>query len=88
MIAVLGVNTIEDVVELFIYRRVERSLSTSFGNVIEAFLRDLLGGKSGKDMDSGCKKREGKKPWICWWDIVIPREFEKDGKKYGVYSSP
>lgn len=82
MTAVLGVDTIEDVVELFVYRRVERSLVTSFGNVIEAFLIDLLGGRGGKDMDPGCRRREGGKPWICWWDIVIPREFEKDGKKY------
>ena len=81
MVAALGVDSIEEAVELFVYRRVERSLGTSFGNVIEAFLRDLLGGRSGKDMDPRCRRR-GKKPWICWWDIVIPREFEKDGKKY------
>jgi len=82
MVAALGVDSIEEAVELFVYRRVERSLGTSFGNVIEAFLRDLLGGKSGKDMDPRCRRRGGKKPWICWWDIIIPREFEKDGKKY------
>ena len=82
MIAALGVDTIEEAVELFVYRRVERSLGTSFGNVIEAFLRDLLGGKSGKDMDPRCRGRGGRKPWICWWDIVIPREFEKDERKY------
>ena len=82
MIAALGVNSIEDGVELFVYRRVERSLGTSFGNVIEAFLRDLLGGKSGKDMDSRCRRRKARKPWVCWWDIIIPREFVKGGKKY------
>jgi len=82
MIAALGVDTIEDAVELFVYRRVERSLGTSFGNVIEAFLRDLLGGRSGKDMDHRCRGQESRKPWICWWDIVINREFEKGRKKY------
>ena len=82
MIAALGVSTIEDAVELFVHRRVERSLGTSFGNIIEAFLRELLGGKSGKDMDLRCKKRGKKKPWICWWDIVISKEVEKNGKKY------
>jgi len=82
MVAVLGVDTIEGVVELFVHRRVERSLGTSFGNVIEAFLRDLLGGKSGKAMDPRCEKRGTERPWICWWDIVIPGEVEKDGRKY------
>jgi len=82
MIAALGVDSIEEAVELFVYRRVERSLGTSFGNVIEAFLRDLLGGRSGKDMDPRCRRRGDKKPWICWWDIIMSRKFEKDGKKY------
>jgi len=82
MVAALGVNSIEEAVELFVYRRVERSLGTSFGNVIEAFLRDLFGGKSGKDMDPRCRRHKDKKPWICWWDIIIPKIFEKNGKKY------
>ncbi|MCE4624963.1 MAG: hypothetical protein F7C35_03765 [Desulfurococcales archaeon] len=84
MIAALGINSIEEAVELFVYRRVERSLGTSFGNVIEAFLRDVLGGKSGRDLDPNCKtrKRGAEKPWVCWWDIIIPRTHEKGGKRY------
>ena len=83
MIAALGIDDIENVVELFVYRRVERSLGTSFGNAIEAFLRDLLGGVSGRDFDKRCKKKDvSRKPWICWWDIVIPKETTKDGKAY------
>lgn len=83
MIAALGINSIEEVVELFVYRRVERSLGTSFGSAIEAFLRDLLGGVSGKQFDNkGCKKQLNEKSWICWWDIIIPREFKKSKKVY------
>jgi hypothetical protein len=79
MLAALNISSFEDVAELFVYKHVERSLGTSFGNVIEAFLRDLLGGRSGKEYPQ-CKGRQ--KPWICWWDIVIERELEKNGKKY------
>ncbi len=84
MTAALGVSTIEDAVRLFVYRRVERSLGTSFGNVIEAFLRDLLGGISGKDVSDKCRSRQnkGKRPWICWWDIVIQKEFKEGEKRY------
>jgi hypothetical protein len=79
MVAALNISSMEDVAELFVYRRVERSLGTSFGNVIEAFLRDLLGGVSGKKHPL-CKKGEG---WICWWDIVIEGEFiDENRKKY------
>ena len=85
MVAALGLNTMEEVAEMFVYRRVERSLGTSFGNVIEAYLRELLGGRSGKDYP-GCSgtavKRAGAREWICWWDIVLEREFGLDGKKY------
>lgn len=45
-------------------------------------MREILGGKSGKDVDSRCRKRGSEKPWICWWDIVIQREFKKNGRKY------
>ena len=83
LVAALGIDSIEDVVELFVYRRVERSLGTSFGNVIEAFLRDLLGGRSGKEIDPKCRQeRSVSKPWICWWDIVLSAQVEKGGKKY------
>jgi hypothetical protein len=85
MVATLGLNTMEEVAELFVYKRVERSLGTSFGNVIEAYLRELLGGRSGKDYP-GCSgsvtKRAKAREWICWWDIVLEREFELNGKKY------
>jgi len=79
MVAALGIDSIEDVVELFVYRRVERSLGTSFGNVIERFLAELLGGKRGKD-DPKCKS--GEEAWRCWWDIIIEREITKSGKTY------
>jgi len=79
MVAALNITSIEDVAGLFVYRRVERSLGTSFGNVIEAFLRDLLGGKSGKG-DPRCKSK--REPWICWWDVVLEKEVEEYGKKY------
>jgi len=82
MVAALGIDSIEDAVELFVYRRVERSLGTSFGNVIEAFLRELLGGRSGREIDTRCTSRGERRPWICWWDIVIPREYVRGGKRY------
>jgi hypothetical protein len=83
MAAALNISSMEDIAELFVYRRVERSLGTSFGNVIEAFLRDLLGGKSGKDHPNCSRSRARKQQsWICWWDIVIEREFEEEGRKY------
>jgi len=84
MVAALGIDSMEDAVELFVYRRVERSLGTSFGTVIEKFLRELLGGKSGKDLDPRCRG-EGKKeqkPWICWWDIVLEQKVVEDGREY------
>ena len=86
MVAALGVDDIRDLVRFFVYKRAERSLGTSFGNVIEAFLRDLLGGKSGKDADPACRGR-GRRgsqgaPWVCWWDIVVEGEFERGGKRY------
>jgi hypothetical protein len=82
MVAALNISSMEDIAELFVYKRVERSLGTSFGNVIEAFLRDLLGGRSGKDYP-GCGSRSRRQQsWICWWDIVIERGFEEEGKKY------
>jgi len=73
LVAALGVHTIEGVVELFVYRRVERSLGTSFGKLFENFLREVLGGVEGKKLDPKCRDRSQKeKPWICWWDIVLP----------------
>lgn len=75
MVAALHVSSFEDVAELFVYRRVERSLGTSFGSVIEDLLRELLGGKKGSDMNEKCRERRkeetGGRPWICWWDIVL-----------------
>jgi len=82
MVAALGIDSIEDAVELFVYRHVERSLGTSFGTVIENFLRELLGGKSGKEADPRCRGREKQKPWICWWDIVLMQKFVEEGREY------
>jgi hypothetical protein len=79
MVAALNITNVEDVAKLFIYKRVERSLTTKFGNAIEAFLRDLLGGVKGEE-HYGCITKKLK--WICWWDIVIDKEFEEDGKKH------
>jgi hypothetical protein len=81
LIAALNIRDFEEIAELFVYKRVERSLGTSFGNVIEAFLAELLGGRSGKE-DPRCKRGSKLKHWICWWDIVIEREVERGGKKY------
>ncbi|MCD6300074.1 MAG: hypothetical protein J7L78_02750 [Dehalococcoidales bacterium] len=78
MTAALGLN-VEESIEMFIHKRVERSLGTSFGTVIEKFLAELLGGKRGKEF-SGCTgRRGGKRPWYCWWDIRIDRPY-KEGK--------
>jgi hypothetical protein len=82
MVAALNISSMEDIAELFVYKRVERSLGTSFGNVIEAFLRDLLGGRSGKEYPGCGSRSQSSQSWICWWDIVIEREFEEEGKKY------
>lgn len=65
MARALGMKTVEEVVEFFIYRRVERSLGTSFGAVLEDMLRILLGGVRGKDL----KHKYG--DWVGWWDIVL-----------------
>ena len=77
----LGIKTIDEAVEFFLVRRVERSLGTSFGTVLEKFVRELLGGKDGKDLDPDCKRRGLKiKPWVCWWDVVVEKPF-KEGEK-------
>lgn len=79
MTAALGLD-IEESVEVFIHKRVERSLGTSFGTVIEKFLATLLGGKRGKDLKECKGKKE--KPWYCWWDIIIEKPFEEKNKKW------
>ncbi|GIU72454.1 MAG: hypothetical protein KatS3mg003_1933 [Candidatus Nitrosocaldaceae archaeon] len=66
MVNALGMETIEEVVEFFVNRRVERSLGTSFGNVIDDVIRILLGGVKGRDLVNQYGK------WIKWWDVVIP----------------
>lgn len=79
----LGIKTIEEAVEFFLMRRVERSLGTSFGTVLEKFIRELLGGKNGRDLHSDCKKKGLKeKPWICWWDVVTEDPFNDGEKKW------
>jgi hypothetical protein len=54
LVRVFSVKDFEDVAYFFVQKRVERSLGTSFGPVIEEFLRELLSGKSGKEYP-GCK---------------------------------
>jgi len=87
MTAALGLS-LDDSIEMFIHRRIERSLGTSFGDTIEKFLAILLGGKRGKDLS-----KDKDKTWMRWWDIIIDREYreyrepkngkgEKEEKKY------
>ncbi len=66
MAKALGMKTVDEVVEFFVSRRVERSLGTSFGNVLDDVIRILLGGLKGKELVN----RYGK--WIKWWDAVFP----------------
>lgn len=66
MVKALGIKTIDQMVEFFVARRVERSLGTSFGIVLDDVLRTLLGGQRGRDL----VRRYG--GWIGWWDIVLP----------------
>jgi hypothetical protein len=61
----LGMRTIGEVVEFFVSRRVERSLGTSFGNVLDDVIRVLLGGRKGRELSA----RYG--VWVGWWDIVL-----------------
>ncbi|QOJ78872.1 hypothetical protein IG193_09040 [Infirmifilum lucidum] len=89
IVAALQVNSFREIAELFVYRRVERSLGTSFGFTMEAFLRELLGGIRGREHRL-CREGRG---WICWWDIVIDREFREGeatwkGKVLSVKSGP
>jgi len=65
MVRALGMRSIDEAVEFFVHRRVERSLGTSFGNVLDDVIRILLGGLRGKDL-SGVYGR-----WIEWWDAVL-----------------
>lgn len=77
MAKALGFKTIDETVEFFVHRRVERSLGTSFGNILQSVLRILSGGRDGKEKISD----EGK--WIGWWDIVL-----RDRKVISVKSGP
>ncbi|MEM3467047.1 MAG: PmeII family type II restriction endonuclease [Candidatus Jordarchaeales archaeon] len=65
MAKALGMKTIDEVVEFFVNRRVERSLGTSFGNVLDDVLRTLLGGLKGRKLVA----KYG--DWIGWWDAVL-----------------
>ncbi len=89
LVAALRIDSFRDVAELFVYRRVERSLGTSFGFAMEAFLRELLGGVEGKRHHLCMEGRR----WICWWDIVIDQEFREGeavwrGRVISVKSGP
>jgi len=61
----LGMRTIDEVVDFFVTRRVERSLGTSFGNVLDDVIRILLGAVKGNKLF----KTYGS--WIKWWDAVL-----------------
>ncbi|MEM2276849.1 MAG: PmeII family type II restriction endonuclease [Thermoproteota archaeon] len=66
MAKALGMKTVDEVVEFFVSRRVERSLGTSFGNVLDDVIRILLSGLRGKEL----VRQYGN--WIKWWDVVLP----------------
>jgi len=66
MVKTLGMKSIKEAVNFFVHRRVERSLGTSFGIVLDNLIRVLLGGMKGKDLT----KQYGN--WIGWWDAVLP----------------
>jgi len=76
----MGVRDFRDIAYLFVHKRVMKSLETSFGYMLEEFLRGVLGGKSGKDHEE-CRNNRGKS-WICWWDIVLEGEYEERGIKF------
>ena len=42
----------------------------------------IFDGISGKDMDKDCNNRS--KPWVCWWDVAIKKEYVEDGIEYKV----
>ena len=65
MAKALGMKTIEEVVEFFVNRRIERSLGTSFGNVLNDVIKILLGGLKGGLL----VQKYGN--WISWWDVVL-----------------
>ena len=65
MAKTLGMKTIDEVVMFFVNRRVERSLGTSFGNVLDDVVGILLGGVKGRHI---CKSHGA---WLKWWDSVL-----------------
>ncbi len=71
--ALLRLDKLEELIEFFLLRRVERSIGTSFGNVIEYVFRALLGGLDGKEYFKQ-KGAPHSLEWIKWWDIVIPEK--------------
>lgn len=89
LVKALGLKTIEEVVEFAINRRVERSLGTSFGNVLDDTIGLLLGGVKGKEQ----AKATGAK-WLAWWDVILvgnravlsvksgPADMDKDQVEY------
>ncbi len=83
MTVALGLD-LEESVEFFIHKRVERSLGTSFGTVIEKFLAALLNGQRGKDFKEckGKKDKEKRRPWYCWWDIIIEKPFTEGNREW------
>jgi len=66
-------------------RRIERSLGTSFGAILQKFIKELLRGKNGKNLDPDCAKKGIKnKPWICWWDVVLEKPFYEGEKMWKI----
>ena len=78
-----GFTSIEEVVEFFLMRRIERSLGTSFGTVLEKFICKIVGGLNCKDLDPLCRKKNyPNKPWYCWWDVLLNKPFTEGEKKW------
>lgn len=51
--------------------------------MLEKFIRELVGGKDGKDLNKNCRKRGVKnKPWICWWDVVVEKPYTEGEKTW------
>jgi hypothetical protein len=81
LVKALGLKNIEEAVEFFLMRRVERSLGTSFGTVLEKFIISILGCKTGKKGPE-CRGRGTDKPWYCWWDVILEETIEDNGTTY------
>lgn len=84
LVKALCLKDIDECVEYILVQRVGRSLVTSFGFTLEEFIAIILGGRQVDNLCPVCRSRIKKedKPWCCWWDVVIQKPFEEEGKKF------